>query len=88
MKFTLESKSQAKDCKETVYHYLDEDGQKAAFHSHPTQAFLVVCVEGEPALIEKLYDAFIEMGLEQHSFEGGFNEAISVLEIQSPALKP
>jgi hypothetical protein len=52
-----------------------------AFHSHPTQAFHIVVVEGDEKLAADIYDAFVDNGLAQHSFAGGFDEAISELEV-------
>jgi len=81
MKFTLERKTKAKTCNEEIYHYVGEDGRKVAFHSHPTQAFHIVVVEGDEKLAADIYDAFLDNGLAQHSFAGGFDEAISELEV-------
>lgn len=86
MKFTLERKSKAKTCNEDVYHYVGEDGRKVAFHSHPTQAFHIVVVEGDEKLATDVYDAYVDNGLAQHSYAGGFDEAISELEVdEAPA---
>lgn len=84
MKFVLEKKTIASTCNEEIYHYLGEDGQKVAFHSHPTQAFSIVVIEGDEKLAVDIYDAFVDNGLAQHSFAGGFDEVISVLEVDAP----
>lgn len=86
MKFTLEKKTKAETCNEEVYHYVGDDGRKVAFHSHPTQAFHIVVVEGDEKLAADVYEAFVDNGLAQHSFAGGFDEAISELEVdETPA---
>lgn len=81
MKFTLKKQTKGKTCNEEIYHYVGEDGRKVAFHSHPTQAFSIVVIEGDEKLAVDIYDAFVDNGLAQHSFAGGFDEAISVLEV-------
>lgn len=88
MKFVLEKKTKASTCNEEIYHYRGEDGRKVAFHSHPTQAFSIVVIEGDEKLAADVYEAFVDNGLAQHSFDGGFDEAISVLEVdEAPAPK-
>ncbi len=65
---------------ETVYHYESGD-RKVAFHSHPTQAFNYVSVYGEREDLKGVVNTYVEQGLKQHEYAGGFDEAIKELEV-------
>ena len=64
------------------YSYKSDD-MMLVFHFHPTKAFTFVCDYASSNMTQKIYNkilnAFVEKGISQHDYEGGFNEAISVL---------
>ena len=64
---------------ETVYHYVSGD-HKVAFHSHPSKAFSMVKVYGLDSHLNEVVEKWIEQGLKQHKYPGGFDEAIRELE--------
>lgn len=84
MKFKLEKTTKAKTCNEDVYHYIGEDGRKVAFHSHPTQAFHIVVVEGDEKLATDVYDAYVTNGLAQHSYAGGLTRQFPNWKLMNP----
>lgn len=65
---------------ERVYTYEDNACNRARFFANPNEPFSWFILEGQPyagAVIE----AFVDNGLKQHEFVGGWDEAISRLEI-------
>lgn len=65
---------------ETVYHYTS-GSNKVAFHAHPTQAFSYVRVAGKHNHYIRVVNKFIEQGMNQNRYKGGFEEAIKEIEI-------
>jgi hypothetical protein len=77
--FTLKHKTD--DKMNPVYTYEGSDGSIVKFQSHPTKAWNYIIHEGDQKLANKVIEAYIEKGLAQHSYVGGFNEAIQKLEV-------
>lgn len=66
-----------KDC----YHYTAPDQTEVVFHAHTTRAFQYVLVSGNQATASRLINEFVSQGMKQHSYRGGFAEAIQTLTI-------
>ena len=53
------------------------------FHMHPTKAWNFVCDYASSNVTQEIYNnllnSFLEKGVAQHEYKGGFKEAISVL---------
>lgn len=73
--------------REVVYTYEAPDGRAVAFHAHPTRSFTYVLASGETtgAELGALTEAFVAAGMDQHKFKGGFDEAVSSLDVRAPA---
>jgi len=69
-----------KKVNETVYHYESGD-RKVAFHSHPTIIFGYTFVGGDKVYLRAVSNKFVEQGMKQHAYAGGFHEAINELEV-------
>lgn len=66
----------------TKYFYKSDD-MMVIFHFHPTKSWNFVCDYASSNMTSKIYsnilNAFVEKGISQHDYKGGFNEAISIL---------
>jgi hypothetical protein len=66
-----------------VKYFYKSDDMLVVFHSHPTKAFNYVCDYASSNVTNKIFknviDSFINQGISQHDYKGGFNEAISIL---------
>jgi hypothetical protein len=81
-KLTNESKNPK--TKETIYTYMDLIGRTFKFEPHPTRAFVYITQSSKDVSDKeqsKILDAYIENGMRQHEFVGGFQEAISKITI-------
>lgn len=83
MQLTLKeiTKVQTSVREEDCYTYTDEAGEEFKFHFHPTRAFYPIFLKGDRSKLVGLVSAFVNAGLSQHSFAGGFNEAIQTLNL-------
>ena len=68
----------------TKYFYKSND-MMVIFHFHPTKSFNFICDYASSNMTSKIYsnilNAFVEKGIAQHDYEGGFNQAIKYLSI-------
>ena len=64
------------------YSYKSDD-MIVIFHFHPTKAWNFVCDYASSNMTQKIYNnilnSFVNKGISQHEYVGGFNEAIKVL---------
>jgi len=82
MKLTLAT-TQEENNGETKYIYHNESGQWLHLIS-TKQAFtwkIQCCFDKTTKFANKVCNAFVKRGIKQHDFKGGFNEAISILEV-------
>jgi hypothetical protein len=87
-KYILTSKEEKG--KITFYTY-ESGSNKISFHFHPKKSFVFVLdnvVNLTPKKCDLVLNQFVRNGMAQHEFRGGFNEAIKVLYITEPNLKP
>jgi hypothetical protein len=63
-----------------MYTYKDNAGNRVRFQADPNEPFSWFVFEGQ-LYAAAVIDAFVERGLKQHEFEGGWEEAIRTLEI-------
>jgi hypothetical protein len=80
---TFKLTKQVKSESGIVKYFYKSDDMLVVFYSHPTKAFNYVCDYASSNMTNKIFsnviDSFINQGISQHDYEGGFNEAISVL---------
>ncbi len=87
-KFTLTETT--REGKEDVYHYEAENGEKVAFHAHPTRAWYWVIVEGDKATADALIlaaceAAFVAEKMAVLTIEGDDALMLSAEEIEQGA---
>ena len=63
------------------YVYRSEGGYVVEFKAHPTQSFSWIISQGNESVAETVIEAFMVAGFMQHSFKGGFAEAVQTLTV-------
>ena len=84
MTWTLINQAKNPKTKETIYTYMDSVGRTFKFEPHPTRAFVYITQSSKDVGDKeqsKILDSYIENGMKQHEFVGGFQEAISKITI-------
>lgn len=71
--------------------YRDTNGDQVGFESTDEPFVWVLnhnytspCYRGNKAVLEAVANAYVEQGVKQHEYEGGFDEATEVLTIEYP----
>ena len=63
--------------------YVNDKGEVVKFEGHPTQAWCWNIYQSanrpKTSVANKVIEAYVEAGLRQHDFEGGFEEATRTL---------
>lgn len=85
MTWSLTNQAKNPETNQTIYTYMDTVGRIFKFESHPTQAFTYLFVAVSETVtkkeMSKILDGYIQNGIKQHDFVGGFQEAISKITI-------
>lgn len=84
MQFTLQSTTRNPKDNEEVYLYVGDDGSTVKFQADPDEPFAYLFYKSSTApkkVQSKLVEAFIAQGFKQHSYAGGFDEAIKTLTV-------
>ena len=86
MTWTLINQAKNPKTLQTIYTYMDSVGRLFKFESHPTKSFTYLSEASESVTDKersKIIDGYIQSGINQHNFVGGFQEAISKLTINN-----
>jgi hypothetical protein len=74
-----------------TYVYTDTNGDEIAFKSTNTPFVFASdpnhtskCYLGNTDALQSLTDGFVQQGMKQHEYEGGFEEAIQTITIEYP----
>jgi hypothetical protein len=85
MTWSLTNQAKNPKTNQTIYTYMDTVGRIFKFESHPTKPFTYLFVEVTETVtkkeMSKILDGYIQNGIRQHDFVGGFQEAISKITI-------
>ena len=85
MTWSLTNQAKNPETNQTIYTYMDSVGRIFKFESHPTKAFTYLFVAVSETVtkkeMSKILDGYIQNGIRQHDFVGGFQEAISKITI-------
>lgn len=84
MTWTLTNQAKNPETNETIYTYMDSVGRIFKMEPHPKKPFTYYTQASESVSNKeqsKILDTYIENGMRQHEFVGGFQEAISKITI-------
>ena len=85
MTWSLTNQAKNPETNQTIYTYMDSVGRIFRFEPHPTKAFTYLFVAVSESVtkkeMSKILDGYIQNGIRQHDFVGGFQEAISKITI-------
>lgn len=83
MQFKLQATTINSNDNEEIYSYVGDDGSTVKFQAGK-EAFSYLFYKSSTAskkMQSKLVEAFIAQGFKQHSYAGGFREAIATLTV-------
>lgn len=84
MTWTLINQAKNPKTLQMIYTYMDSVGRLFKFESHPSKPFTYLSEASETVTNKertKILDGYIQNGIKQHDFIGGFQEAISKITI-------
>lgn len=84
MTWTLINQAKNPKTLQTIYTYTDSVGRLFKFEPHPTKSFSYLSEASQSVTDKeraKILDGYIQNGIKQHDFVGGFQEAILKITI-------
>jgi hypothetical protein len=82
--WSLTNQAKNPETNQTIYTYMDSVGRIFKMESHPKKPFTYLTEATESVTRKeqaKILDGYIQNGIRQHDFVGGFQEAISKITI-------